>query len=59
MTEELTNLAWLEGNEWYGWVYNPKLKRYYFDDIGYESFTDLFENLWSKAFAEFAQDELW
>ena len=32
--ENPTNLTWSEGDRWYGWAYNPALKRYFFDDIG-------------------------
>jgi hypothetical protein len=54
-----TNLTWSEGDRWYGWTYNDKLKRYYFDDIGNESLIGLWEDQWSKEFAEYAQDEIW
>lgn len=55
-----TNLTWSEGDRWYGWTYNPKLKRYYFDDIGNESLMGLWEDQWAKEYkAEFSQDELW
>ena len=54
-----TNLTWSEGDRWYGWIYNDKLKRYYFDDIGNESLIGLWEDQWSKEFAEYAQDEIW
>jgi len=43
-----TNLTWSEGNRWYGWAYNPQLKRYYFDDIGNESLMGLWEDQWLK-----------
>jgi len=54
-----TNLTWAEGDRWYGWTYNPKLKRYYFNDIGNESLMSLWEDQWSKENSEFAQDEVW
>ncbi len=61
-----TNLTWSEGDRWYGWTYNPELKRYYFDDIGNESLMGLWEGQWAKEetnqfkdFIEFTQDELW
>lgn len=64
--ENPTNLTWSEGDRWYGWTYNPELKRYYFDDIGNESLIGLWEEQWSKEesndfkdFVEFTQDELW
>ena len=43
-----TNLTWAEGDMWYGWTYNPKLKRYYFDDIGNESLMDLWAEQWLR-----------
>jgi hypothetical protein len=43
-----TNLTWLEGDRWFGWTYNPKLNRYYFDDIGNESLTGLWEDQWLR-----------
>jgi hypothetical protein len=64
--ENPTNLTWSEGDRWYGWTYNPELKRYYFDDIGNESLIGLWEEQWTKEnsndfkdFVEFTQDELW
>ena len=67
--EHPTNLTWSEGDRWYGWTYNPELKRYYFDDIGNESLIGLWEEQWNKEsnlsqpdytdFVEFTQDELW
>lgn len=46
--EKYNNLTWNEGNLWYGWVYNEKENRYYFDDTGYESMIDLWEYFWSR-----------
>jgi hypothetical protein len=43
-----TNLTWSEGDIWYGWTYNPNLKRYYFNDIGHESLMGLWEDQWAK-----------
>lgn len=71
--ENPTNLTWSEGDRWYGWTYNPELKRYYFDDIGNESLIGLWGEQWTKEwealhskspndfkdFVEFTQDELW
>lgn len=45
--ETSNNLSWIEGDKWYGWTYNPELKRYYFFDFGYESLIDLWEEQWS------------
>lgn len=42
--EVQTNLSWEENGMWYGWRYNPDKKRYYFNDVGYESLTDLWED---------------
>jgi hypothetical protein len=41
-----SNLSWIEGDLWYGWAYNQKFKRYYFDDTGYKSIMDLFHSTW-------------
>ena len=46
--EEPTNLTWSEGDTWYGWTYNPNLKRYYFDDIGNKSLMGLWEDQWLR-----------
>ena len=46
--EEPTNLTWSEGDTWYGWSYNTKLKRYFFDDIGNESLMGLWEDQWAR-----------
>lgn len=43
-----TNLTWSEGDTWYGWTYNIKLKRYFFDDIGNESLMGLWEDQWAR-----------
>ena len=43
-----TNLTWAEGDRWYGWTYNPQLKRYFFDDIGNESLMSLWEGQWER-----------
>jgi hypothetical protein len=42
--EAPTNLTWSEGDMWYGWTFNPEQNRYYFDDIGNESLTGLWED---------------
>jgi hypothetical protein len=43
-----TNLTWAEEdvNLWKGWTYSLEKNRYYFDDIGDESLTEL----WSQPF---------
>jgi hypothetical protein len=43
-----TNLTWAEGDRWYGWIYNPVNKRFYFDDIGNESLMGLWEDQWAR-----------
>jgi hypothetical protein len=43
-----TNLTWSEGDTWYGWTYNTKLKRYFFDDIGNKSLMGLWEDQWAR-----------
>jgi hypothetical protein len=43
-----TNLAWAEGDRWYGWTYDSNAKRYYFDDIGNESLMGLWEDQWTR-----------
>lgn len=49
-----TNLTWDDDNGlWKGWTYSPNKNRYYFDDIGNESLTDL----WSDEFLRQAEDE--
>jgi hypothetical protein len=46
--ELATNLTWLEGDLWYGWTYNAKTNRYFFDDIGSESITKVWEEQWKR-----------
>lgn len=45
---ECTNLTWTDNNLWKGWTYSEKKNRYYFDDIGNESITEL----WSDPFLD-------
>lgn len=40
------NLAWREGDKWYGWTYSHEAKRYFFDDMGDESLVALWERQW-------------
>ena len=42
--EQSSNLTWDEDGVWKGWTYNKDTNRYYFDDIGNESITELWEN---------------
>jgi hypothetical protein len=53
MEETPTNLTWdePENGVWKGWTYSQTKNRYYFDDIGNESLTDL----WSEAFLRQAE----
>ena len=46
-----TNLTWDEGLVWKGWTYSTENNRYYFDDIGNESLTEL----WSEPFLRQAE----
>lgn len=46
--EQPNNLSWNEGGLWYGYIYNEMHKTYLFDDIGYESLTDLWDSLWTR-----------
>jgi hypothetical protein len=48
MNEKPTNLTWdePENGVWKGWTYSLEKNRYYFNDIGSHSLTDL----WSEAF---------
>ena len=48
MSEPTKNLSWQEGNLWYGYTYNEMHNTYLFDDIGEESLTDLWDNLWTR-----------
>ncbi len=50
LNETPTNLTWNEPENgvWKGWTYNPKKKRYYFDDIGNESLMGLWEDQWLR-----------
>jgi hypothetical protein len=42
--EQSSNLTWDEDGVWKCWTYNRDTNRYYFDDIGNESITGLWEN---------------
>lgn len=48
LNEPTTNLTWEEGGLWYGYTYNEMHNTYLFDDIGYETMTELWENLWTR-----------
>jgi hypothetical protein len=47
---------WNEGNLWYGWAFSHKKNKYVFDDLGYESCTQLLKSLYSF---EYQIDEVW
>ena len=48
LQEPTTNLTWEEGGLWYGYTYDSNARRYYFDDTGYSSMTDLWDYLWTR-----------
>jgi hypothetical protein len=48
MKEPTTNLTWEEGGLWYGYTLNEQHNIYLFDDIGHESMTDLWDDLWRR-----------
>jgi len=50
--DQYNNASWAEGNLWYGWTYSPEKQRYYFEDIGYESLIELWEQQWKKEAGE-------
>lgn len=41
INEPTNNLAWKEGELWYGYSYDSNAGRYYFDDIGHDNLLDL------------------
>ena len=51
MNEIPTNLTWDEYGVWKGWTYSTENNRYYFDDIGNKSLTEL----WSEPFLRQAE----
>jgi hypothetical protein len=48
LKEPTTNLTWEEGGLWYGYTFNEMHNTYLFDDIGYETMTELWDNLWTR-----------
>ena len=48
MNEPTTNCSWKEGELWYGYTLNEMHNLYLFDDIGYETMTELWDNLWTR-----------
>lgn len=48
MNEPTSNLTWEEGGLWYGYTFNEMHNLYLFDDIGYETMTELWDNLWAR-----------
>jgi hypothetical protein len=37
------NLSWIEGDTWYGWIYDKEKGRYYFNDFGCKSLYELID----------------
>jgi len=48
MNEPANNLTWEEGGLWYGYTLNEMHNLYLFDDTGYETMTELWDNLWTR-----------
>lgn len=48
LKEPTTNLTWEDGGLWYGYTLNEMHNIYIFDDIGYETMTELWDNLWGR-----------
>lgn len=48
LKEPTTNLTWEEGGKWYGYTLNEMHNIYLFDDIGYDTMTELWDNLWAR-----------
>lgn len=46
--EPIANLTWQDGGKWYGYTLNEMHNTYLFDDIGHESMTELWEDLWAR-----------
>lgn len=48
--DQYTNLTWLDDDGlWRAWTFSESTNRYYFDDLGEESFTDTWEYLWAAS----------
>jgi hypothetical protein len=45
--DESHNLAWKEGDLWYGYAYNEDRGIFIFDDIGCELIIDMWDYLWA------------
>ena len=43
---DIVSCSWMEGDTWYGWEYDSKKNRYYFNDIGNKSLVGLWEDQW-------------
>ena len=43
---DIASCSWMEGDTWYGWEYDSKKNRYYFNDIGNKSLVGLWEDQW-------------
>lgn len=56
--DQYTNLTWLDDDGlWRAWTFNEVQNRYYFDDLGDESFMKVWEYLGEKDGEE--QESLW
>ena len=44
-----TNLTWEEDGVWKGWNFNKNTNRYYFDDIGSESITSVWDHIFKES----------
>jgi hypothetical protein len=40
---EIASCHWKEGDTWYGWTHDKEMNRYYFDDVGSKSFSELLD----------------
>jgi hypothetical protein len=40
---KIASKYWKEGDVWYGWTYSKEMNRYYFDDFGSKSFSELLD----------------
>lgn len=47
--EPYTNLTWEEDGVWKGWNFNQNTNRYYFDDIGSESITSVWDHIFKES----------
>lgn len=63
--DQYTNLTWLDDDGLYrAWTFSEVINRYYFDDLGEDSFMDTWAYLWAASESDEAgkqesQDGLW